>query len=77
MKVYLVLRGPLKKYGRTEQINSLDLEQNKTTAKDALEQLNIPLSAVSFVLINGEKKGLKTVLQEGDEITVNPKVAGG
>ncbi len=77
MKVKMILRGPLKKYGGDAQVYELDLDRDNATAQDALAQLNISLSAVSFVLINDEKKNLKTVLQEGDAVTVNPKVAGG
>ncbi len=77
MKVKMILRGPLKKYGGDARACELNLDQDNATARDALEQLNVPLSAVSFVLINGEKMSLQTTLQGGEEITVNPKVAGG
>ncbi len=77
MKVKMLLRGPLKKYGKDAHVFEIHLERANSTARDTLEQLNIPLSAVSFILINGEKKNLETTLEGGEEVTVNPKVAGG
>jgi len=77
MKVKLLLRGPLQKYGNDKRIVEVHSERSNVTVRDTIEQLNIPLSAVSFILINGEKKNLETALQGGEEITVYPRVAGG
>ncbi len=77
MKVKILLRGPLQKYGNGKRIVEVHLERSNVTVRDTIEQLNIPLSAVSFILINGEKKNLETALQGGEVVTVHPRVAGG
>jgi sulfur carrier protein ThiS len=43
-----------------------------TTLKEVIESLNVPISNVNLVLVNGESASLKDLLKENDRISVFP-----
>ena len=78
MGVRLQLKGPLKKYtGTGEETVEVKPEQLPCTAAKLLQELGVPASAISFITVNEEKKGLDTALNGGESIVVYPRVAGG
>lgn len=48
-----------------------------TTARQIAEELGLPLAQVGIVLVNGLHATLDTVLQDGDAITLMPRIGGG
>lgn len=43
-----------------------------TTLKEMIESLNVPLSVIDLILVNGESASLKDALKENDRISVYP-----
>lgn len=78
MTVKLQLKGPLKKYtGTGEETIEAQLDKVPSTISELLQQFNVPVSAVSFITVNKEKKRLDAALNGGEAIVVYPRVAGG
>jgi adenylyltransferase/sulfurtransferase len=50
---------------------------DKATAKDLAESLNLPLSEIKIVMLNGRRVGLEAVLADGDRVGLFPAVGGG
>lgn len=75
--VKLQLRGPLKKYGQGNGIFEYEIAADSCTTSDLLQKLNIPASSVSFIQVDGNKADLDAILEGGEEVVVNPRVAGG
>lgn len=48
-----------------------------TSARQVAEELGLPLQQVGIVLINGLHASLDSVLQEGDTVTLMPRIGGG
>jgi len=51
--------------------------QDGATVQQALEQLGIPGDIALILLVNGRQKKAGDILQDGDELTVFPPIAGG
>ena len=77
MKITLQLKGPLKKYADGTELMEFDFDENSQTVSELLQRFKIPTSSVSFVQVNGFKKELNHHIKGGDQVTVNPRVAGG
>lgn len=77
MTVKLQLKGPLKKYANNKDLVEVKLEATPCTLAELLQQFNIPASAISFITVNEQKKGLDAALNGGEAIVVYPRVAGG
>ncbi|MDW7740249.1 MAG: hypothetical protein SCJ97_09375 [Bacillota bacterium] len=77
MKVFLQLKGPLKKYGNDSDTLELEFDRTILTVREIAEQLGIPTSSVSFIQVNGSKSSLDESLKGGELIVFNPRVAGG
>jgi len=74
MKIRLSLLGVLK--DKTPDGGVFELPQG-ATIRDAITTLDLP-KGIHLASINGEfKRELKTVLSDGDELTILPPVAGG
>ena len=61
--------------GRSKQ-NIVELSQGATVA-DLLMQLQINLSDVDTLVINGTPGTVRTLLQSGDRLTLIPIIGGG
>jgi molybdopterin converting factor small subunit len=61
--------------GRSKQ-NIVELSQGATVA-DLLMQLQINLSDVDTLVINGTPGTVRTLLQSGDRVTLIPIIGGG
>ncbi|MFO7932277.1 MAG: MoaD/ThiS family protein [Thermodesulfobacteriota bacterium] len=48
-----------------------------STARDILEQLNVPEKEVKIAFVNGVRKGLDARVADGDRIGFFPPVGGG
>jgi len=48
-----------------------------TTVDELLDRLSIPPKITNIVMVNGVHKDRKTVLSEGDVVSVFPPIAGG
>ncbi len=77
MQVTITLRGPLKKYGDGREPLTIELTESKHTVRDVAALLKMPTSSISFIQINGNKSDLDTVLEGGETLVFNPRVAGG
>lgn len=77
MQVKIKLRGPLKKYGDGRELLVIALKDGEQTVRDLAAQLKIPVSSISFIQINGSKSEIDTVLNGGETLVFNPRVAGG
>lgn len=76
MRIMLRLYGPLAKYSRQEGLHELNLPASLSL--NALMQfLNVPSSAIAFMVVNGVKTNTNYLLQENDTVKVFPWVAGG
>ncbi|VEN72945.1 Molybdopterin converting factor, small subunit [Candidatus Desulfarcum epimagneticum] len=47
------------------------------SAEDVLKSLGVPLDEAKLIFINGIRKSLSSVLQNGDRLGVFPPVGGG
>lgn len=77
MHITLELKGPLKKYGPDKKQFQVELKKKETTVKEIIDQLNVPASSISFILVAGRKAPLETILEGGEVVIVNPRVVGG
>jgi len=77
VQVTVTLRGPLKKYADGHEPVIVELKDGEQTVRDLAAQLKIPASSISFIQINGSKSNLDTVLNGGEALVFNPRVAGG
>jgi molybdopterin converting factor small subunit len=48
-----------------------------TTAKDIVNQLNIPLAEAKLIFINSIRKDIESPLTDGDRVGIFPPVGGG
>jgi molybdopterin converting factor small subunit len=48
-----------------------------TTCEDMIRTLDIPLTEIGIVLVNGRHAGLAQTLNEGDNLALFPLVGGG
>ncbi|MDR0549797.1 MAG: MoaD/ThiS family protein [Deltaproteobacteria bacterium] len=55
---------------------SLDF-RGETTANDLAQSLNLPLTEIKIVIVNGRRVDLKTLIQDGDRVAFFPAVGGG
>ncbi|MQL50720.1 hypothetical protein GFC01_00175 [Desulfofundulus thermobenzoicus] len=76
MYIQLKLFGPLEKYSKIEGAHQVEVGLTVRVA-DLLSQVEVPLTAIGFIAVNGIKAGLNYQLQEGDEVIVFPHVSGG
>ena len=77
MEIILQLKGPLKKYGPSEENFTYQLPTRQLSLLDIADQLKMPASSVSFVTVNGLKTELHTKVTGGETIVFYPRVAGG
>jgi sulfur carrier protein ThiS len=76
MKLKVILRGPLSKYGKGRREIMIEAHEGMR-AGDLMNFLGIPAQSYSFISIQGMKAGDDCELKENDEITVFPPVSGG
>lgn len=77
MRITIKLRGPLSKYGPDKEKFEYNINSSSCTIEELLDMLNVPISPVLFVTVNGNKANMDTELQGDEIVTVYPKVAGG
>jgi len=75
--VTLQLRGPLKKYGPEAKMFDHEIAAESCTVRELLEQLKVPTSSISFIMIDGKKADLDATVIGGEMVIVNPRVSGG
>ncbi|UYL07630.1 MoaD/ThiS family protein [Bdellovibrio sp. SKB1291214] len=44
-----------------------------TTLQEVIESLNVPISAMGLILVNGESASIQDRLKEGDRVSVFPR----
>lgn len=76
MKIYVVLAGPLSKYGNGSRNQMVDCK-DPCQLKELIVILGIPEDKYSFAVINGIKSSEDTTLRNGDEVKIYPMVSGG
>lgn len=76
MRIMIRLYGPLAKYRRQEDLHELNIPAG-LSLNGLIEFLNIPSSAIAFMVVNGVKTNTNYLLQENDTVKVFPWVAGG
>lgn len=77
MKVKVKLFFWLGKYSQTgNELQEVELTPN-STINQLLENIGIHPEKVALIFVNGKQQKMSTVLQEGDEVTLFPPVAGG
>ncbi|GAB6171365.1 hypothetical protein JCM15765_08430 [Paradesulfitobacterium aromaticivorans] len=76
MRIVIRLYGPLAKYGQQADLHELNISAN-LSLNGLIEFLNIPSSAIAFMVVNGVKTNINYLLQENDTVKVFPWVAGG
>ncbi|MFQ6043780.1 MAG: MoaD/ThiS family protein, partial [Candidatus Poribacteria bacterium] len=47
------------------------------TIREVLKQLDIPARMAQLIMVNGVRKSLDDVLQEGELLSIFPPIAGG
>jgi len=77
LEITLILRGPLKKYADDRSIIAIPTGDRRIQLSAIVDQLGIPASSISFIQINGRKSDLEAFVEGGEEVVVNPRVAGG
>jgi len=77
LEITLILRGPLKRYADNKGSVTVPVGSEKTRLADIVNQLGIPASSISFIQVNGNKSDLEALVRGGEEVVVNPRVAGG
>lgn len=77
MKVKVKLFFWLGKYYQAgNELHEVELAPN-SSVNHLLEKIGISPEKVALVFINGKQQKTSTILQEGDEVTLFPPVAGG
>ncbi len=74
MKVVVKLFANLRDFGPKYQ--ELELPEN-TNLEDLVKKLGIPIDYPMIKLINGDFADFKTLLKEGDTVSLFPPIAGG
>jgi hypothetical protein len=77
MKVQLKLHGPLQKYGKSAGYFELEIAAKTCMISELISETGVPVSAISFVSVNGTKQGMNFMLKGGEKITVYSHVVGG
>lgn len=77
MKLKLLLRGPLKKYGPGDDYFDYEIDADSCTTGELLQNLGIAASSVSFIQVNGKKAEPEALLKGGETLIINPRVVGG
>lgn len=78
MRVRVRLHASLRKYlpsGAAEDSVSLELQPGATVA-DAIAALGIPANHAKIAVVDGKQSDLQTSLQEGQEVSLFPPLAG-
>ncbi len=78
MKIKIKLSGAFEKYlsGPGGEFDSLSFD-NPVPVKIVLEKLMIPHDLPKLILINGRVKNQEQILEDGDTLTIFPKMSGG
>ncbi|HHX86611.1 MAG TPA: MoaD/ThiS family protein [Firmicutes bacterium] len=76
MNIKLRLYGSLHRYGKKDGWFEQEILEN-TSIKDLLLALNLPISSVFFITVNGRQESLEYVPKGGEEIRVFPQITGG
>lgn len=76
MNIYVVLGGPLKRYGEGRREFQVEAGTEWRVA-DLISHLKIPEASYSFVSVNGVKVQENKLLTKGDKVTIFPLVSGG
>ncbi len=76
MKLKVILRGPLSKYGNGRREIMIEAHAGTRTG-DLMNLLGIPAQSYSFISIRGMKAADDCELEDNDVITVFPPVSGG
>lgn len=76
MNIKVRLYGSLSKYGKNNGwFDQKIIESISIT--DLLLSLNLPISSISFITVNGLKKTPEYVLKGGEKIRIFPQITGG
>lgn len=74
VKVTVKLFASLRENNEKEML--LDFPES-ITPLDIIQRINISEKDVAIIMINGRAKGLHTIIQDGDTISLFPAVGGG
>ncbi|MDR0882802.1 MAG: MoaD/ThiS family protein [Candidatus Adiutrix sp.] len=79
MSVFVTLSTTLRNFvPGYRAADGLNLEvSGPTTAGDLAQRLNLPLSEIKIVMINGRRLELATPINDGDRVGYFPAVGGG
>jgi hypothetical protein len=77
INVTFVLRGHLMWYPEDKKkVHNISVDGDLKIV-DVLNNLNIPIEQISYVLKNDEKTDINETMKEGDQIDIAPKIVGG
>jgi molybdopterin converting factor small subunit len=75
VRLSTTLRDSVPGYNAAEGLN-MEIAR-ETTAKELAQKLNLPLTEVKIVIINGRRVDLETSVIDGDRVAFFPAVGGG
>ncbi len=58
------------------KLHEVVLEPN-SSVEQLIKKIGIPPEQVALIFVNGKQQKMSTIIQDGDEITLYPRVAGG
>lgn len=77
INVNITLLGHLMWYSNNKQKqHNLNVKKN-INLKKILKELNVPTEQIHYILKNGHKSDINTILSDRDEIIIAPIICGG